>query len=81
MMDTNQIEDTDCILMHEHHSLMPHVQFGELPSYVAYMLGFSYEDRSMYFVDTSGAKIASKVTITMLCAVAHLTNLQQYCYC
>ena len=25
------------------------------------MLGFSYEDRSMYFVDTSGAKIASKV--------------------
>ena len=44
---------------------MPHVQFGELPSYVAYMLGFSYEDRSMYFVDTSGAKIASKVTVTL----------------
>ena len=29
------------------------------------MLGFSYEDRSMYFVDTSGAKIASKVMITV----------------
>ena len=33
---------------------------------MAYMLGFSYEDRSMYFVDTSGAKIASKVMITLL---------------
>ena len=73
-MDSNQIEDTDCILMHEHHSLMPHVQFGELPSYVAYMLGFSYEDRSMYFVDTSGAKIASKVTIT-ICFVQWHSNI------
>ena len=53
---------------------MPHVQFGELPSYVAYMLGFSYEDRSMYFVDTSGAKIASKVTIT-LCFVQWHSNI------
>ena len=53
---------------------MPHVQFGELPSYVAYMLGFSYEDRSMYFVDTSGAKIASKVTIT-LCFVQRHSNI------
>ena len=60
--------------MHEHHSLMPHVQFGELPSYVAYMLGFSYEDRSMYFVDTSGAKIASKVTVT-LCFVQWHSNI------
>lgn len=53
---------------------MPHVQFGELPSYVAYMLGFSYEDRSMYFVDTSGAKIASKVTVT-LCFVQWHSNI------
>ena len=53
---------------------MPHVQFGELSSYVAYMLGFSYEDRSMYFVDTSGAKIASKVTVT-LCFVQWHSNI------
>ena len=53
---------------------MTHVQFGELPSYVAYMLGFSYEDRSMYFVDTSGAKIASKVTVT-LCFVQWHSNI------
>ena len=53
---------------------MPNFQFGELPSYVAYMLGFSYEDRSMYFVDTSGAKIASKVTVT-LCFVQWHSNI------
>ena len=36
------------------------IQYGELPAYVDYMIGFSYEHKSMYFADKSGGKIASK---------------------
>lgn len=35
-------------------------QYGELPSYIDYIIGFSYEHKAMYFADKSGAKIASR---------------------
>ena len=39
---------------------IPKFQYGELPSYIDYMIGYSYEHKAMYFADKSGATIASK---------------------
>ena len=39
---------------------MSKFQYGELPSYIDYIIGYNFEHKAMYFADKSGAKIASK---------------------